>query len=368
MDTNKILTPFFTLILALLSLLPLAVQAEHEVDWAKRLAAQLEAVDAVYPGELGVFVKDLESGETFSFRGDERWYLASGVKVPVAIAVMRAIERGALSLDSKVELLASDYVDGAGETNWHPPGTALSVRYLLDQMLIHSDNTASDMLIRVVGLDQVNTVAQELAPEGFGTITTLADVRRHAYSSFHEKAFQLSGEDFFILKKIRDEHERVEQLAHLLGVPVSDFPVQDLDTAFNAYYATDLNAARLSAYATLLEALVDGRALQPESTQYLLGVMQRVRTGTHRIKAGLPETVSFAHKTGTQRARACDFGVARTAPEEGAKRVLIAACSRGMLSLTRAERALRAVGEAVEASGVLQGSASEFNEGERKAT
>ena len=78
----------------------------------------------------------------------------------------------------------------------HAPGKALSVRYLLDQMLIHSDNTASDMLIRLVGIEQVNAVTRELVPEGFGPITTLADVRRLIYGELHPAARTLSGKDF----------------------------------------------------------------------------------------------------------------------------------------------------------------------------
>ena len=36
---------------------------------------------------FGVHVRDLDTGQSFSFHGEERWYLASSIKVPVAIAV-----------------------------------------------------------------------------------------------------------------------------------------------------------------------------------------------------------------------------------------------------------------------------------------
>ena len=148
------------------------------------------------PGQLGVYVKDMQTGISVSYHGEDAWYLASTVKVPIAIAVMRRVEQDDLTLDSPVTLLASDYVDGAGPTNSHAPGKALSVRYLLDQMLIHSDNTASDMLIRLVGIEQVNAITRELVPEGFGPITTLADVRRLIYGELHPAARTLSGKDF----------------------------------------------------------------------------------------------------------------------------------------------------------------------------
>lgn len=323
-------------------------------EWVDELNQRLTRMDEEYPGELGVYVKDLNSGETLSFRGDESWYLASGIKVPVAIEVMRGIEKGEFSLDTEVELKASDYVDGAGGTNWKAPGTPLSVRHLLDQMLVYSDNTASDILIRLVGLERVNRLARELAPDGLGDITSLADVRRHAYSGFHQAAFNLEGEQFFALRNQTDHGKRIETLASILNVSTGDFVMTDIDSVFNAYYATNLNAGRLSAFGTLLETLADGEALNPESTAYLMNVLRRVETGERRIKAGLSKSVSFAHKTGTQHERACDFGIATTASERSEKRVVIAACSRGAVPVYQAEAALRAVGEAVQASGVMQ--------------
>lgn len=333
-----------------------AVGADNR--WQLELEQKLARIDSAYGGELGVYVKDLSTGQAGSLRADEPWYLASGIKVPVAITVLRNIEQGRFTLDTKVRLAATDYVDGAGETNWYGPGTGLSVRFLLEQMITVSDNTATDMLIRLVGIEQVNALVHELVPEGFGSITTLADVRRHAYSGFHPGAFKLIGNDFLVIRKQTDERLRLEVLAELVDAEVDDFAMADLDTAFAAYYATNLNGAQLSAYALLLEAVVEGRALDPERTEYLVDLMARVKTGERRIKAGLPQGVAFAHKTGTQHLRACDLGVALPASaadtaEQAGQGVIIVACSRGFRSLPRAEAAFREIAEAVSETGAL---------------
>ena len=83
------------------------------------------------------------------------------VKVPVALAVMHAVDRGEVSLDTRVTLRAADFVDGAGTTNSMAPGTALSVRHLLEQMIIYSDNTASDMLIELAVETPVNLTSRQ---------------------------------------------------------------------------------------------------------------------------------------------------------------------------------------------------------------
>ncbi|GAB6386787.1 serine hydrolase [Stutzerimonas marianensis] len=331
--------------------------AQEGFSWAEDLLQRVAEVDEQTSGELGVFVKDLDSGVSASYHGDERWYLASTVKVPVAIAIMRRVDQGTLSLDSTVRLMESDYVDGAGPTNSLAPGKRLSVRYLMDQMLIHSDNTASDMLISLVGLEAVNAVTAELVPEGFGPITSLADVRRLIYGEFHPAARQLSGRDFLRLKQQRSEAGRLELLARLLGVPQRELRPIRLSEAYERYYATPNNSATLQAYGDLLAALVAGKAVSQASTEYLLSVMTRVQTGAQRIKAGLPATVNYAHKTGTQVARICDAGLIAPPPfriAEASGRIVVVACVRGAASTVKAERALRGAGEAITASGVLR--------------
>ncbi len=134
-----------------------------DTRWTTALDRRVRAIDArLGTGEIGVHVQRLDGGAQYGFRANEVWYLASGVKVPIAIAVLREIEQGWLTLDTQVTLRADDFVDGAGGTNAHRAGDRLAIAWLLEQMIVHSDNTASDVLIRTVGLGQVNAVASEL--------------------------------------------------------------------------------------------------------------------------------------------------------------------------------------------------------------
>jgi beta-lactamase class A len=320
--------------------------------WQDRLAADLAHIGAGPDGlRIGVYVRSLPDGGSVAFHADQSWYLASTVKVPVAIAVLRGVARGAYSLDTPVTLRADDYVDGAGSTNHQPVGAALPIRRLLEQMIIHSDNTATDMLIGLVGLDQVNAVTAEVAPAGFGPITRLAEVRRSTYGQLVPAAQSLAGRNLLLLRQQRSDDARLQYLARIVQVPVADFRLPTLGEAYDAYYATGLNAGRLDALGELLAQLDDGRLLPPAQTRYLLDLMERVVTGPQRIRAGLPASARFAHKTGTQRGRFCDAGIVQ--PAGAAPRVLVVACTRGHLSLARAERALREVGAALCRSGVL---------------
>lgn len=357
MTMTLVLLPLLAALAASPSIAPTAPEPPlPQPVWAQHLEKQLRAADEALPGELGVYVENIDTGDTYSFRGDEVWYMASIVKVPVAVQVLRDIQDGTLSLDTRIELLADDFVDGAGETNWHPAGTRLRVDFLLEQMLIRSDNTASDVLIRTVGLDRVNATARELVADQYdgGEITTLADVRRYAYSGFHPNAANLRSADLLAIRQAGFGDPRVAALAQVLGVPRSELLMADLDTAFEAYYETHLNAAPISTYGRLLAAIARGEALDEEHTRWLLDVMGRVSTGDNRIKAGLPRGARFEHKTGTQHRRTCDAGIVTLPASQGGHRAVVAACTRKVGSLAASERAFRAVGRAVGESGMLQ--------------
>ncbi|WP_202841324.1 serine hydrolase [Luteimonas saliphila] len=323
--------------------------------WTLDLERRLAEADARYAGDIGVYVRHLERGESFSYRADEPWYLASGVKVPVAIAVLRAVARGDLALDTRLTLREDDFVDGAGGTNAFRAGARLRVSWLLEQMIVHSDNTASDVLIRAVGIDAVNAVAAELTDAAGVRITTLADVRRLAYGQLHPAAARLQSRDLLALRRSGAGQARIDALVRMLAIPPEELRAPDLDSAFEAYYATHVNSGTLVDFGRILAALAEGRALDLPETAYLLDLMARVQTGHRRIRAGLPPGTRFEHKTGTQHRRSCDLGIA-TVPSTRAgtppARVVIAACARGT-GTAAGERALRDVGAAVTASGVF---------------
>lgn len=350
----------------LLIVLPAHADWYYDVDkhstWQGDLNARMAAIEAVFGGQLGVYVQNLTSGEAYSWQADEPWYLASLVKVPVAAQVLAERQAGTITLDERITLTNSDFVDGAGPVNWHDPGTPISIRYLLEQMITVSDNTASDMLINRVGLDAVNARASSMIaasgghPSDIGPISKLVGVRQGIYGQLHSDARTLGGMDFIALRQNRLD-QRAAALARRLGVNLSMLQQPDYDHAFDAYQATGENVATLRAYGDLLASLHHGGMvdLDGEQRQALLALMARTRSGEQRVKQGLGDTLSFAHKTGTQHRRSCDAGIASrrtgTAAEDGPW--VIVSCSRGPIAVSQHEHAMARVGEALRFSGAL---------------
>lgn len=326
----------------------------QEVTWQDKMTASFQSIEKKYPKQLGVYVKRVKDQSEYSYRGDDLWYIASGVKLPIALEVFRQIDEGKFNLNTKVTLTKDDYVDGAGSTNLQKPGSRLTILYLLQQMMIYSDNTASDLLIKQVGIDPINVYLKSIVPSGFEKITTLAEVRRLAYGEVHPSAHMLTGTDFLLLKSIKNDKERFEKLREILKLKESDLLCKDFRTAYSNYYSRNYNSATLKAYGSLLEQLSTKEILSQQSQRALLKIMTDAETGKKRIEAGLPKGFKYAHKTGTQRSRICDFGVAWKQGDLSANNaVVITACVRDFKNLKTAESALREVAESLSKSGVF---------------
>ena len=335
-------------------------QVDKRSAWQAPLEVRLAHLARDFSGEFGVYVQDLHSGESLAWQADDHWYLASLIKVPVAVEVFARLDQGELSLDERMTLTRSDYVDGAGQTNWQEPGSRLTLRFLVDEMLTVSDNTASDMLIRRVGLAASNRRARDMVaaaggePARLGEITSLLDVRHALFGELHPGARELGGMDYIALRHNDDLATRVTAFAERLGVSREELDQDSYDAAFDAYEAGALNGGTLVAYGDLLATLVRGgpdqAGLSDASREALLAIMQRTRSGEARLKAGFGDDVIFAHKTGTQHRRTCDAGIAQRGSQ---RQVAVVACTRGPLAVVPHERLLAEVGAAIEASGVL---------------
>ena len=205
-------------------------------------------------GNYGVAALDLKSGEMISVRGDEPFPMASTVKIAVAANYLAQVEHGRRSLDDMI----------AGR----------SARVLIDAMMIHSDNNATDILMRNLGGPK--TLQSWLTQQGVTGI-------------------------------------RIDRnIASLLASPRDLWDVKDSSTP--------------KAMVDLLARIDSGKLLQPESRSYLLNVMSRCQTGKNRMRALLPSWARVEHKTGTLNGYTSDVGFITL---HDGRRVAIAIFARG---------------------------------------
>ncbi len=115
------------------------------------LQAQLEGDLARIPAKAGIWVKHLTNGEEAGVRADETFNSASVIKIPVMVLAYQMAEQSKLSLDERVTLRAEDVRGGSGVFRYHDAGLQPTLRDVLMQMIITSDNTATDVAIAKVG-------------------------------------------------------------------------------------------------------------------------------------------------------------------------------------------------------------------------
>lgn len=321
--------------------------------WQSQLEIKIHELEKLHPNQIGLFIKDLNTGEEFSLNGDKNWYLASTIKIPVAIEVLRQVDSKKLSLDQKIHITQEDYVDGNGPLKSMHPGEEVSVGYLIEQMIIWSDNMATDMLMRVVGLDKVNKLVKEISPSEFSSITTLKDVRRHIFSELHFRAFELPGQSFIELKQIRRSKDKIAKFASLLQLDQKQLQLRSIDQAYKAYYQKGLNSATPRSYSKVLEAVWEGKLLSPSSREYLMRTMLNTQTGKKRIRSGLKKPWVFAHKTGTQHKRIGDVGYIWDPHNPSRKPIIIVSFVRDITNSRTSSKVMEKIAKLISDSGVL---------------
>lgn len=322
----------------------------QEEGWQASLKEDIERIDQSFSGQLGVYIRHLGNNRTVVHNADQDWYLASTIKIPLAVVLMQRAEDEGLDLEQKLTLRASDQVDGAGDLLWVEPGARYSLDELNRRSIVDSDSTATDMLIRFLGEESFNEQVASMVPEGLGPITTILQVRYDAYSEVHPDVSVLTNRDFINLKTADTYKGRYDMLLEKLGITASEADAGSVREAFDRYYQRGINSGNLESFGKLLEQLVRGELLNEAHTNRLLDYLSEITTGDDRIAGGLPSGAAFAHKTGTQVARSCDIGVLN--PRIPQEAVIVAVCASNYNALSEAERAYQAIGKSLYESGL----------------
>ncbi|MBW4661676.1 MAG: class A beta-lactamase-related serine hydrolase [Drouetiella hepatica Uher 2000/2452] len=131
----------------------------------------------------GAFLVDLDTGDYFSLNGSSSFAAASMVKVPILIALLQDVDAGRVRLNEKLVLQQVDLAEGSGDMQYTPVGSEYTVLETISNMIITSDNTATNMVLRRLGgMEVVNqrfrqwglqqTTLRQLLPDLTGTNTT----------------------------------------------------------------------------------------------------------------------------------------------------------------------------------------------------
>lgn len=289
-------------LLTTLSLPPAAAAATPDLA---ALTARIEQIVRSSPGDVGVALAHVESGARLSIHGDQRFPMASVYKLPIAIEALAQVAEGKLELSRPVTLGPNDIRACCTLSRRYPRGgVTLTLRDLIELMMIESDNSAVDAVLKLVGGPAV--VERRLRAQGF------KDININRYDA--QISLEMCG-----VREVVAESDWTLQLQRRLIAGVTP---EDLRAARERYTTSDpRDTSTPDDMAALLVRLQRGDLLPWPYGEQLIDRMSHAKTGPRRLKARLPPDTVVAHKTGTTDVVINDVGII-TLPEGGGHLVL----------------------------------------------
>src|SRR5258708_14876106 len=220
-------------------------------DWQTFASALRHRVHR-FNGTVGYIVKDLRTGHVVEANETGVFPSASLIKLPIMVAAFQAVHDKRLSLSMRIALRRQDKRGGSGVLKFAVPGTIFTLRELLEYMIIHSDNTATELVVQQLGLEYLQNTFHQLG---------LLDTEIHA------DGFRLAAR-------------------HV----VDDNRTSPRDMAF------------------LLEKIYQRRMISADASDQMLDILKHQKL-RDRLPRFIPTGWEIAHKTGLLR-RAChDVGI-----------------------------------------------------------
>jgi len=301
--------------LSIFSTLLWGAPAVADTGLTRLLDAELARMNA----KSGIYIKHLPTGEEAAVRGDEHFESASTIKVATLLLAYQMADAGKLKLDERIEITPADLRGGSGIYRYKDLGLWPTVRDILTEMIITSDNTATDiMFAKVGGKDRVNAFLREAGYQVLNQTHTTGEYFRLAFAALDPKYANLSSEDVFALccaeATIRrmpvfsDQRKGLVEEVRALRATVKPAPTDPNDPA------RWFGAASPREMGRLIESIETCTVAKPESCDEMRRMMRAQQAGTMKIPHYL--TVPVGHKTGETGAVTNDVGViyARSGP------------------------------------------------------
>ena len=130
--------------------------------------AALEAIRRemeTIPGHLGFYYKNLSTGFEYGVKERDAFLAASVIKLPLLLHVLSKCARGEMRLEDRVQVTEEEKMPSCGALTLLTGTVQVDIRSLCRLMIAISDNTATNKLIRLCGIEDVNRGFQNMGLE-----------------------------------------------------------------------------------------------------------------------------------------------------------------------------------------------------------
>lgn len=271
------------ILVGLLSLLMTAAapQAEARPIKRSRLEMLLRLRIAPLHAKVGIYALNVPTGRQVAIHADEPMNTASVIKVPILIRAYRDVDDGLIDLDERRTLTMEDYRYGSGMFQTFTPGLQPTLKDIVRQMIVMSDNTATDVSLGLVGLDRVNAMLLDFGFQQTRMNMTSADLSRA----------------IFVLADPKYSTYTDQELYQLGLPPVSADQLQLIFEQVARDPALWLGRTTAREMSQLLLRLLGGELASAASTEAMLNVLLG-QFYDSRLPRFIKDQVQVAHKTG----------------------------------------------------------------------
>lgn len=245
-------------------------------DIAAHVEAQLAELDAT----TSLWAKHVPTGREIAIRADVPTNTLSVIKIPIMVQAFRDHAGGRIDLDARHTVATDDMRRGSGLLQTFAPGLHPTVRDLVTQMIITSDNTATDIMIDLVGMERVNEM---LAAHGYGQ-TRL----KHTTHRLFLETWTRTDPAYASLTE-REVFER--------GFP-SDEGASARSFAIEGDSTIWLGRTTAREMGRLLEQILAGELADREASDEMVAILSRQFYATRLPRLIRFQGVRVAHKTG----------------------------------------------------------------------
>ena len=127
------------------------VNGQQQPTPLQRVKTSIERTTRSVNATWGIYVKSLETSEEIAIDADRQMETMSTIKIPLMVEVLEQIKAGKFALTDKYTFVQADSQPGTGTIQRLDPGAVMTVKDLITMMIIVSDNTATEVLYRMVG-------------------------------------------------------------------------------------------------------------------------------------------------------------------------------------------------------------------------
>ncbi len=258
-----------------IALLSLTIPASAQEPLQRSVSGALNALSA----KSSIYAKHLPSGRTIEVRADLPMNTLSVIKIAVMLQAFRDVEGGKLKLTDRYLIRPEDLRRGSGLIQTFDAGLNPTYRDLIEQMIITSDNTATDIMIRTVGLARVNTMLAQLGFRETRLNRTTGDLFREVWIRADAKNATMTD---------REVYER--------RFP-NDPKASERSFALEGDSTRWLGRTTAREMASLLEGILTAKYASKLSSDVMIGMLRR-QFYSSRLPQRIQYKASVAHKTG----------------------------------------------------------------------